>query len=180
MKYAIGEQTQDTSIFLSRAREKDRQNAITEKSSVFIFVHLFLSFLFFLISRPASRFFSADEWRIDAAKRAFRFHSRRATIPSVCRIDLINQHQTEGSRMSGAGQPVSHTPTRLNLLLLRSWLDSIDAYLHVGVWLRVYAEIGVKLFKIGHGCSVNESISRDEFAVDEFQETISQWALEDQ
>lgn len=82
--------------------------------------------------------------------------------------------------MSGAGQPVSHTPTRLNLLLLRSWLDSIDAYLHVGVWLRVYAEIGVKLFKIGHGCSVNESISRDEFAVDEFQETISQWALEDQ
>ncbi|CAK9824679.1 hypothetical protein ANTRET_LOCUS2810 [Anthophora retusa] len=93
-----GKASQEMKFFAFNAEERERRDAITEKVTC-------------SGSLP-------DEWRIDAAKRAFRFHSRRAAIPGVSHRSYkpasSGEQPNEPSRPAKpsqakpASQPASH------------------------------------------------------------------------
>lgn len=93
-----------------------------------LFILFFLLIYFFLIF-PRRRSISdrrRSAARIDAAKRAFRFHSRRITIQPACVSHRSYKPASNGEQPNERSRPasLSHTPTRLNLLLLRSCFGS--------------------------------------------------------
>lgn len=152
--------------------KRDQQERRCERSFIF----------FFLISSPVFRFCCSGSPGRVAHRRC------KTSIPlsfaprndSRCRIDLINQHQAESSRMNRAGQPTSQPASQQASLPHPDAIKPVAAslvaplhrhvYVHVGVWLLVRTGITLKLFR--HEMPRDRSLSSAGFSRSGYAEPI--------